>query len=278
MKPSCGRRLVVPGYGQNARLTHRQASSCHECGCVQELAMRPTRLIFIEGLPGSGKSTTARNLTAWLVRAGVAAHCCLEVEPDHPLNVGGDLHPAGMTLGTELFGRYTVEAYVAESLQRWQRFVALAQKEQATSVVESYPYQNAVRVLLQMDTSPDRIKQYVAEVEEIVEPLAPVLIYLERTDSLEAIQATSRQRGEAWTSYAIELITGCPYARRRGLVGESGVMALVRAYEMLVRDLLMRSRLPRLTLTDCMGRWPECYQQIGDFLRLGLGLEPQQEE
>jgi thymidylate kinase len=238
--------------------------------------MHPTRLIFIEGLPGSGKSTTARYLTTRLVRAGVAAHSFLEVGPDHPLNVGGELHPAGMTLGTALFARYTVEAYVAESLQRWQRFVALATPEHATSVVESYPYQNAVRVLLQMDASPDRIKQYVAEVEEIVQPLAPLLIYLDRTDSQQAIQATSQQRGEAWTSYAIELITDCPYARRRGLVGESGVMALVTAYETVVRELLAMSRLPRLTLTDCMGRWPECHQQISDFL--GLGLEPQQEE
>jgi thymidylate kinase len=240
--------------------------------------MRPTRLIFIEGLPGSGKSTTARNLAAWLVRAGVATHCFLEVEPDHPLNFGGELHPAGMTLGTALFARYTVEAYVAESLQRWQRFVALARPEQVTSVVESYPYQNAVRVLLQMDASHERIKQYVAEVEEIVQPLAPVLIYLDPTDSSQAMQATSQQRGEAWTSYAIQLITDCPYARRRGLVGESGVMALVTAYEMLVRELLAMSRLPRLTLTDCTGRWPECYQQIADFLRLARGLELQQEE
>ncbi len=240
--------------------------------------MRPTRLIFIEGLPGSGKSTTARNLTAWLVGAGVAAHRFLEVEPDHPLNVGGELHPAGMTLGRALFARYTVEAYVAESLQRWQRFVALAGGDQATSVVESYPYQNAVRVLLQMDASPDRIKQYVAEVEEIVQPLAPVLIYLDRTDSSRAVQATSQQRGEAWTSYAIQLISDCPYARRRELAGESGVMALVTAYEMLVRDLLAMSRLPRLTLTDCTGRWPECYQQLGGFLGLGLGLELQQKE
>jgi hypothetical protein len=242
--------------------------------------MRPTRLIFIEGLPGSGKSTTGRNLTAWLVRAGVAAHYFPEVEHDHPLNVGGELHPAGMTLGAALFARYNVGTYMAESLQRWQRFVALASGDQATSVVESYPYQNAVRVLLQMDASPDRIEQYVAEVEEIVQPLAPVLIYLDRTDSQQAIQATSQERGEAWTSYAIQLITDCPYARRRGLVGESGVMALVTAYETLVRDLLAMSRLPRLTLIDCIGRWPACYQQIGDFLKLKLRLrlEPQQEE
>jgi hypothetical protein len=231
-------------------------------------------VIFIEGLPGSGKSSTARYLAAQLVRAGVAARRYLEVEPDHPLNVAGELHPAGNTLGTALFERYTGEAYVAESLERWRRFVAHATDEEATSVVESYPYQNAVRVLLQMDVSTDRTKQYVAEVEELVEPLTPVLIYLDRTDSRLAIEATSQQRGEAWTSYAIQLITDCPYAQRRGLVGESGAMAVVAAYETLVRELLASSRLPRLTLTDCTGRWPACYQQMADFL--GLDLQPTQ--
>src|SRR5262249_47793050 len=162
------------------------------------------------------------------------------------------------TVGTALFERYTVEAYVAESLRRWRGFVAQAREEQAASILDSYPYQNAARVLLQMDVSTDRIKQYMADVEGIAEPLGPVLIYLDRTDSQQALESTGRQRGEAWTSYAIELVTSCPYARRRGLVGTSGVMALISAYEALVRELMVRSCLPRLTLTDCMGRWDAC--------------------
>jgi hypothetical protein len=103
----------------------------------------------------------------------------LEVESDHPLNVGGELHPAGATLGAALFERYSVDSYLAESRQRWQRFVGLAKKEQATSVVESYPYQNGARVLLQMDTSTDQITRHVADVENMVQPLAPALIYLD---------------------------------------------------------------------------------------------------
>jgi thymidylate kinase len=232
--------------------------------------MRPTRLIFIDGLPGAGKSSTARQLAVSLARSGVASRCFLEVEPNHPLNVGGELHPAGATLGTTLFERYTVDAYVAESLRRWRRFVGRAGQEPATSILDSYPYQNAARVLLQMDASTDRVKQYMADVEGMAEPLAPALIYLDRTESQQALEATSRQRGEAWTSYVIELVTNCPYARRRGLVGASGVMTLMTAYETLVRELLVGSCLPRLTLTDCMGRWPVCYQQMGEF----LGLDP----
>jgi thymidylate kinase len=112
--------------------------------------MRPTQLIFIEGVPGSGKSSTARQLAASLSRNRVASQCFSEVEPNHPLNVGGEHHPAGATLGTTLFERYTIRAYMAESLSRWRQFVAKAREEQATSILDSYPYQNAARVLLQM--------------------------------------------------------------------------------------------------------------------------------
>jgi thymidylate kinase len=233
--------------------------------------MRATRLIFVEGLPGSGKSSTARYLAGSLSRAGIASQCFMEVEPNHPLNVGGELHPAGDTPGTGLFEHYTVETYVAEGLRRWHRFVAWASEQQAINILDSYPYQNAARVLLQMDASTDRIREYTADVENMAEPLAPVLIYLDRTGYRKALESTSRQRGEAWTSYVVELVTNCPYARRRGLVGTSGVMTLMTAYEALVRQLMAGSCLPHLTLTNCMGRWPACYEQLGEF----LGLDPQ---
>ncbi|MBV9354752.1 MAG: hypothetical protein JO023_04425 [Chloroflexi bacterium] len=220
--------------------------------------MRPTRLILVEGLPGAGKSSTARQLATNLSGRGIASRCLLEVEPNHPLNVGGDLHPVAGAAGTGLFEHYTTEAYVAESLRRWRRFVAQASEAPATSVLDSYPYQNATRVLLQMDASTDRIEQYMADVEGIAEPLAPVLIYLDRTDSRHALEATCQQRGEAWTSYAIELVTNCPYARRRGLTGASGFMTLVAAYEMLVRELLCRAwrslKALRVSTTEASGQ------------------------
>lgn len=51
--------------------------------------MRHTSLIFIEGIMGAGKSTTAWFLTQQLQRHGIAARFLLEGptagEPEHPL-------------------------------------------------------------------------------------------------------------------------------------------------------------------------------------------------
>ena len=54
-------------------------------------SMRDTRFIFVEGILGAGKSTTAAFLTDRLRRNGIAARFMPEGptsdEPDHPLRV-----------------------------------------------------------------------------------------------------------------------------------------------------------------------------------------------
>ncbi len=62
--------------------------------------MRASKLILIDGLPGSGKTTTALAMAAQLRQRGMAAQCVVETAEngqDHPPTVGGPLHPAGAT-------------------------------------------------------------------------------------------------------------------------------------------------------------------------------------
>ena len=49
--------------------------------------MLPSRLIFVDGLPGSGKSTTAQRLSLHLRRQGYPARWIFEHENQHPLFV-----------------------------------------------------------------------------------------------------------------------------------------------------------------------------------------------
>ncbi len=233
--------------------------------------MRDTTIVLIDGLPGSGKSTTARFLTAQFQRAGLAAACWLEVAEqgqDHPLNVGGAMHPAGQTTGSRLFAHYSVASYIEESLQRWQDFVQACAGTADVQIVESYPYQNAARVLLQMDAGIDQIHSYAAAIEQVLQPLHPVLIYFEQQDFVAATRAIARQRGPAWTAYLAEVATDCPYARRLGLHGLDGVLSVMTAYKAMLDDLRAASGLPELVLRDCAGRWPACYQEILAFLQI----------
>ncbi|MCL4544720.1 MAG: hypothetical protein M1118_09020 [Chloroflexi bacterium] len=228
--------------------------------------MRDTKLILIEGLPGSGKTTTAGVLAATLAQRGLAVSCFLEAQPDHPLNVGGSLHPAGRTTGAQLFASYTAESYTDESLRRWRAFVATAERGDAVQIAESYPYQNSVRILLQMDAEVDRIRAYAAAVEQTMLPLRPALVYFERRDSAGALRTIAEQRGAEWSAYVAELVTGSPYARRRELRGIDAVLAFMSAYKALVDELRDASQLPRLVLDDCPGRWKACHRQILAFL------------
>jgi hypothetical protein len=236
-----------------------------------EHPMRDTKLIFVEGLPGSGKTTTASWLAARLHAERLRVTLLLEHQPEHPLNVGGALHPSGETTGEAFFQRYTPVSFVQESLQRWHAFVRAALQTGAISVLDSYPFQNTVRVLLQLNASPDDMQEYARQVDALVMPLQPMLIYFTHRDLTHAfhtLSTISAQRGTAWTDYVVELVTHCPYAMARRLEGFSGALAVLRDYKLLTDALVRQSHLPRIVLEDCARGWEGCYQQIEAFLGL----------
>jgi hypothetical protein len=233
--------------------------------------MRDTQLIFVEGLPGLGKTTTASWLAVRLNAQHLPIRLYLESQPEHPINVGGDLHPAGDVTGETYFQQYRPASFIRESLQRWQAFVDDTIQTDAISVLDSYPFQNSIRILLQMDVALDDMRAYAAQVEALVMPLRPVLIYLSHRDVAHAVQHFSEigaQRGEAWMDYVARLIAHCPYGVARHLEGTSGVLAFMQDYKRLTDALLDESCLPRIVLKDCAGQWAGCYRQIEAFLDL----------
>lgn len=225
-----------------------------------------SRLVLVEGMPGSGKSTTACRIATELQRNGYVSVLYQEREPDHPLNVGGDQHPSGTCTGEELYRAYSPGAFIKESLERWESFVAKALSEKSIAVLDSYPFQNSVRVLLQLDASFERISEYTRQVEALVAPLDPVLIYLKSDDPVKAFCDTCEKRGVEWTNYVAAVVATCPYAQARGLRGASGVAELLTAYKTLSDMLLEQSGVTKLVLEGCHNHWEECHQRMKEFL------------
>jgi len=229
-----------------------------------------TGLIFVDGLPGSGKSTTAEYVAGKLGQRGIPCRLLREREPEHPLNVGRDLHPSGNTTGARMFATYTVSSFVKESLERWSAFVAETRGSGIIHVLDSYPFQNSVRVLSQMNADSATIAAYQSRVEQKAAELRPVLIYFDAGDAERALRAIAEQRGPAWTDYMVAVVTECPYALARGLQGIDGAMAIMRAYKDLLDESVEQFSLPKLVLSDCHRRWPDCHARILEFLELYL--------
>lgn len=226
---------------------------------------------LVDGLPGLGKTTTASWLASRLQSSQPVVNLYLESQPEHPTNVGGDLHPAGDVTGETFFQSYTPASFIQESPEKWQAFVRAASQTQAVSVFDSYPFQNSVRILLQMNAAPDLIQSYAGQLEAVVMPLQPVQVFYSHRDMTDAVRHfghISAQRGQLWADYIAALVSRSSYAIARQLEGYSAVLAFVADYKQMTDWLLRQSRFPRIVLQDCSSDWDGCYQQIEAFLGL----------
>ena len=161
-----------------------------------------------------------------------------------------------------MFATYTVSSFVKESLERWSAFVAETRGSGIIHVLDSYPFQNSVRVLSQMNADSATIAAYQSRVEQKAAELRPVLIYFDAGDAERALRAIAEQRGPAWTDYMVAVVTECPYALARGLQGIDGAVAIMRAYKDLLDESVEQFSLPKLVLSDCHRRWPDCQARI----------------
>jgi hypothetical protein len=194
----------------------------------------PRRLVFIEGLPGSGKSTAAQRLAFEGGRQGRVMHWYYEQDAAHPLagyfepRQGGDALP-----------------FMAQARARWHSFARNATA--GTHLVESHLFQGPIGSLLLQDVPPPVISAFVGELMQAVTPLAPRLIRLVEADARSALGRIIAFRwGALEDNPYIRRFDASPYARAHGLHGFSGYVAFCVACADLAQALVATTPWPVL--------------------------------
>lgn len=162
--------------------------------------MRVTRFIFVEGIVGSGKSTTAWFITEQLQRHGIAARFLLEGptidEPEHPLRVATELpHPNGVWLDV------TIEEYIALSLRKWRSFAQEARQSATVTACDGLLFHGNMTDLMFMNANPEVLRAYVEQIIETISDLNPVVIYFSHPDITRALRRICDERGSEWEAY-----------------------------------------------------------------------------
>jgi hypothetical protein len=224
----------------------------------------PRRLVIVEGIMGSGKSTAARNLAARLNDSGRPARPLTEKKFPHPLRATDELEhwfqPWLDVSPAELASR---------SLAKWQSFVeASIESGTVVATLDGQLFHGDVTHLFLMEAGDAFIEAHLAAVASAARPLLPLVIYLYQADVERAIHAVCAQRGEEWLQSQLDWKLAFPYARRRNLSGIEGLVAVYQDYRRLTDRLFAALDADKLAIDTSAGDWP-AYEET---MRRALGV------
>jgi hypothetical protein len=196
-----------------------------------------TRLILIEGLPGSGKTSLAEWLCAHVEAQGTSASWIPELLDDHPV------------ADRSLMRTAKANGYADRCVERWAAFSREVQALDSPHlfILEGCLFQSTVRFLIEYERSAEEVHRYLPAVEDCLAPLRPHLVYLTQTNATAYLQSeVTRRKGEEIVARIARYSATTPFSVARGLEGSSALVALYARYRNTCDQLVRSSRLPVL--------------------------------
>ncbi|WHX98173.1 hypothetical protein [Neobacillus sp. DY30] len=241
--------------------------------------MTKTKLILVEGLPGSGKSTTAEMTHELLKEWNVDTKLFLEENVEHPADYEGrsyfsknefeqfleqysEAKPIllkhslercdGFVLPQNKLRQDLGEFKVRDSFwdhiwnhdvyelpleknielitDKWKRFVDQALSGNETYIFECCFIQNPVTIsMIKYGASQDVVMNYVTQLAHIIEPLNPVLLYVEQQDLSRSFKKAVQERPKEWSTGFMDYYNNQGYGKMHGAQGIDGTIAVLEA-------------------------------------------------
>lgn len=226
------------------------------------------RLIFFDGIPGSGKSTTAQRVWVHLHRLGRTARWFFEHERGHPIFDDEQVRLARAT------GAAEPNAIFARALDGYAALARRLATSDEHVVLESTLFQTTVGTQLLMDVPREEIDRHFDRCAALVAPLRPALVYFRAPDVGAALRRIAAHRGDWFPEFAVAHMADTPLGRRTGLKTYDDAIAVFREHRAICDRLAERFPGARLTVDPSAGDWPRIMRDVTDFLGLPPLTEP----
>jgi hypothetical protein len=213
-----------------------------------------TRLIMVEGVPFTGKSTLSEFVAQQLRLNGIEAHWVSE----------------GMLLHRHFphvlasFDQQQQPVSEAQLWEEWSAFVQAIMAAPTPFVVDSALSYVAIFPLLEADRPTGEILAFCNRVAELCAPLQPRVIHL-TGDVDYLVRASIVGRGKGWEEQLVSQSEAAPYQQARGRTGVEGAISLEQDVQALTGRVL-ESGWQALTLNVTPPDRPANQRDILDFL------------
>ncbi len=238
-----------------------------------------SQLYIVEGLPCSGKSSTARYIADLLTAAGKQVCYIDEGTGNHPADyefhawVDGNITPL-CTVPPEQINDYLPfkiydglpwETEAPLMLNKWRQFVREADSN-TVYVFNCVLLQNPMcETMMRFNLPEKESTAHIHAIAEIIAPLRPTVIYLHSDDIAQRVLQTAAER-LGWLEAVIPYHTEGGYGRAIHASGFEGYIACLEARQRREEHILQTLPLRAITLDNPHRNWPAAREKLTQLL------------
>lgn len=220
-----------------------------------------TKLILVDGITGSGKSTTSHYILRQLEKNGIKAKWYPEVINDHPFHIrieGGD----------KLAEAEWLDRFFDVYPKQLAKFAKEAEKDDTVHIVECFVFQDILAWLVMFECDRDRIKRFYGQYMKIMKKLNPAVIHFYQEDVKEALRLNFERRGDDWKSSIISRDEQGLFYKNRNLTGEEGFYKFFGELSDIALKLFDGLNCAKIKIENSGHNWDEYRKRITEFLKI----------
>lgn len=219
-----------------------------------------TKLIFVDGISGSGKSTTAHYLARQLDKNGIKVKWFYEQEKDHPLQ--------SMEKREDESDQQYTTRFLKDYPDLWEKFINSIKDEEGVYIIESFLFQDIIFDPLYNDFDREVIKQFIHKLCSLAATVNPVVVHYYQADVDQAVRANWLRRGDEWKNWWIGRDEKSPFCKNGNVSGEIGVITLWTELSNIGREVFSKLTFVKIEFENSAHDWENYRQQVLNLLEI----------